>query len=133
MWLNSPNLAPNGIHIDADKSQMIVGSWGSVMEGWGTPERSGNLKVIDLNTKKVKNLGPDKSIGNLDGVEADGEGAYYVTDWSAGKLYSMKNNSKAKVLKSTAKGAADHEVILSKNLILIPIMTEGKVIALKIN
>mgnify|MGYP000409736912 CR=1 FL=1 len=44
-----------------------------------------------------------------------------------------KNNSKVKVLKSTAKGAADHEVILDKNLILIPIMTEGKVIALKIN
>ncbi len=133
IWLNSPNLAPNGIHIDSDKSQMIVGSWGSVMEGWGTPERSGNLKVVDLNTKKVKNLGPDKTIGNLDGIEADGKGAYYVTDWSAGKLYSMKNNSKVKVLKSTEQGAADHEVILDKNLILIPIMTEGKVIALKIN
>ena len=28
--------------------------------------------------------------------------------------------------------AADHEVILDKNLIIIPVMAEGKVIALKV-
>ena len=31
------------------------------------------------------------------------------------------------------KGAADHEVILEKNLIIIPVMAEGKVIALELN
>lgn len=132
LWLNSPNLAPNGIHIDDDKSKMIVGSWGSVMEGWGTPEKSGNLKVIDLNTKKVKDLGSNKPIGNLDGVEPDGEGAYYVTDWSAGTLMNVKKNGRSKVVSTLAKGAADHEVILDKDLILVPVMTEGKVVALKI-
>lgn len=132
LWLNSPNLAPNGIHVDNEKSKMIVGSWGSVMEGWGTPEKSGNMKIVDLNTKKVKNLGSDKPIGNLDGVESDGSGAYYVTDWSAGTLLKIQKNGRSKTLNTLAKGAADHEVILEKKLIVIPIMTEGKVVALKI-
>ena len=133
--LNSPNLYPNGIHIDATKSQMIVGSWGSVMEGWGTPELSGSLKSLDLNTKKLKNLG-SKPIGNLDGVESDGKGSYFVTDWGATKLYRINKNGRAKLLKKLGedgKGAADHEVILDKNLMIIPIMVENKLVALNIN
>ena len=105
------------------------------MEGWGTPELSGSLKSIDLNTKKLKNLG-SKPIGNLDGVESDGKGGYFVTDWSATKLYSINKNGKAKMLKKLSedgKGAADHEVILDKNLMIIPIMVENKLVALNIN
>ena len=130
LWLNSPNLAPNGIHIENDN--MIVGSWGSLMEGWGTPIKAGNLKLIDLTSKKVRNLGPDKSIGNLDGVEADGNGSFYVTDWSSGNVLRITKNGRTEVLKTLGKGAADHEVIIDKNLILVPVMTEGKVVALKI-
>ena len=52
LWFYSPGLAPNGIHIDDETGKMIVGFWGAVMQGWGTPELSGSLKSIDLNTKK---------------------------------------------------------------------------------
>ena len=112
---------------------MVVGSWGSVMEGWGTPEKAGNLKSIDLTSKKVKNLGSGKPIGNLDGVESTGNDSFYVTDWSSGKLYDVKKNGRFEELKTLGKGAADHEVLLDKKLILVPVMTEGKVVALKIN
>ena len=135
LWFYSPGLAPNGMHIDNENSKMIVGNWGAVMEGWGTPELSGSLKSIDLNTKKLKNMG-SKPIGNLDGVESDGKGGYYVTDWSATKLYSVNKNGRAKMLKQLSeegKGAADHEVILDKNLMIIPIMVENKLVALSLN
>ena len=71
-------------------------------------------------------------IGNLDGIESDGKGAYFVTDWTGAKLYRIKKNGKFKVIAEVGKGAADHEVILDKNLVIIPIMAEGKVIALKV-
>lgn len=135
LWYYSPGLAPNGIHIDNEKGQMIIGNWGAVMEGWGTPELSGSLKSLDLNTKKLKNLG-SKPIGNLDGVESDGKGSYFVTDWGATKLYRINKNGRAKLLKKLGedgKGAADHEVILDKNLMIIPIMVENKLVALNIN
>jgi sugar lactone lactonase YvrE len=132
LWLHSPNLSPNGLHIDNEKGNLIVGSWGSLMEGWGTPEKAGNLKSINLNSKKVKNLGSDKPIGNLDGVESAGSNSYYVTDWSSGKLYNVKKNGRYEELKTLGKGVADLEVISDKKLILIPVMTEGKVVALRI-
>ena len=131
VWFYSPQLAPNGIHIDNDEGNLIVGSWGAVMEGWGTPELKGSLKSINIHTKKIKNLGK-KPIGNLDGIESDGKGSYLVTDWTGAKLYRVKKNGKYKVLAEVGKGAADHEVILDKNLVIIPIMAEGKVIALKL-
>ncbi len=130
-WFYSPGLAPNGIHIDNDEGNLIVGSWGAVMEGWGTPELKGSLKSINIHTKKIKDLGK-KPIGNLDGIESDGKGAYFVTDWTGAKLYRIKKNGKFKVIAEVGKGAADHEVILDKNLVIIPIMAEGKVIALKV-
>ena len=130
-WFYSPGLAPNGIHIDDEEGNLIVGSWGAVMEGWGTPELKGSLKSINIHTKKIKDLGK-KPIGNLDGIESDGKGAYFVTDWTGAKLYRVKKNGKFKVIAEVGKGAADHEVILDKNLIIIPIMAEGKVIALKV-
>jgi len=132
LWYYSPGLAPNGIHIDDEDGNLIVGSWGAVMEGWGTPELKGSLKSVNLHTKKLKNLG-SKKIGNLDGIESDGKGAYYVTDWTGGKLYRIKKSGSFKILMDVGEGAADHEVILDKGLIIIPIMKEGKLIALKMN
>ncbi len=132
IWFYSPQLAPNGLHFDSENESIVVGSWGAVMEGWGTPKIQGNLKNINIHSKEIKNLGK-KPIGNLDGVESDGNGSYYVTDWSGGKLYLVKKNGRYKVLNEVGKGAADHEVLLEKNMIIIPIMTEGKIIALKID
>ena len=130
-WFYSPQLAPNGLHIDNDEGNLIVASWGGVMEGWGTPELQGNLKSINIHSKKLKDLGK-KPIGNLDGIESDGKGSYFVTDWSGAKLYKINKNGSFKVLKEVGKGAADHEVILKQNLVIIPIMTEGKLVALKL-
>ena len=101
------------------------------MEGWGTPELKGSLKSINIHTKEIKNLGK-KPIGNLDGIESDGKGSYFVTDWTGAKLYNINKKGKFKVIAEVGKGAADHEVILDKNLIIIPVMAEGKVIALKV-
>ena len=72
------------------------------------------------------------NFGNLDGIEPDGKGSYYVTDWTGAKLYNINKKGKFKVIAEVGKGAADHEVILDKNLIIIPVMAEGKVIALKV-
>ena len=97
------------------------------MEGWGTPELQGNLKSVNIHSKKIKNLGK-KPIGNLDGVESDGNGSFYVTDWSGGKLYLIKRMVNLKVLCLEGKGAADHEVILNKKMIIITAHRRCKII-----
>ena len=130
-WLYSPELqAPNGLHYE--KGQLIVGSWGHPTDGWEAAE-VGHLKTISLKTKKIKSLGSGKAVGNLDGVESDGKGAYYVADWVGGKLLHIQRNGYFKEVLKLSQGVADHEIIHDKNIIIIPMMLEGKLITYKIN
>ena len=130
-WLYSPELqAPNGLHYE--KGQLIVGSWGHPTDGWAAAE-VGHLKTISLKTKKIKSLGSGKAVGNLDGVESDGKGAYYVADWVGGKLLHIQRNGYFKEVLKLSQGVADHEIIHDKNIIIIPMMLEGKLITYKIN
>ena len=130
-WLYSPKLqAPNGLHYE--KGQLIVGSWGHPTDGWSAAE-VGHLKTISLKTKKIKSLGSGKAVGNLDGVESDGKGAYYVADWVGGKLLHIQRNGYFKEVLKLSQGVADHEIIHEKNIIIIPMMLEGKLITYKIN
>lgn len=130
-WLYSSELqAPNGLHYE--KGQLIVGSWGHPTDGWSAAE-VGHLKIISLKTKKIKSLGNGKAVGNLDGVESDGNNAYYVADWVGGKLLHIQKNGSFKEVLKLSQGVADHEVIHDKNIIIIPLMLEGKLITYKIN
>ncbi|PHS71136.1 MAG: hypothetical protein COB23_02440 [Methylophaga sp.] len=131
LWLNSSALeAPNGLYIEGKK--MIVASWGFPTDGFNT-EVPGHLKIVSLIDKSIKPLGSGKPVGNLDGVEPDGKGDYYVTDWINGKLLHIRSNGDSKIIMDLSAGAADLEVILEKNLIIIPIMMENKLVAYKIN
>ena len=130
IWLESPELEnPNGLHTEGD--HLILGAWGVMTEGFAT-EVPGHLKSISISDKSITSLG-GSPIGNLDGVESDGMGGYYVTDWMTGKLYQINKSGDAKLLLELEQGMADHEVILKKNLIILPMMNSNKVLAYKIN
>ncbi len=130
LWLNTPGLeAPNGLHVEGQN--MIVASWGFPTDGFNT-EVPGHLKTVSLIDKKIKSLGNGKPVGNLDGVEADGNGGYYVTDWINGRLLTIRPDGEAETLLELSSGAADLEVILSKKLIIIPLMKDNKLVAYKI-
>ena len=96
-----------------------------------TTEIPGHLKSISLQEKSITSLG-GVPIGNLDGVESDGNNGYYVTDWMAGKLFQINTSGKATLLLELEQGMADHEVILEQKLILLPMMMSDKVLAYKI-
>jgi len=129
IWLESPELEnPNGLHPEGDN--LILGAWGVMTEGFAT-EVPGHLKSISISDKSITSLG-GTPIGNLDGVESDGMGGYYVTDWMTGKLYQIDKAGNATLLLELEQGMADHEVILEKSLIILPMMNSNKVLAYKI-
>lgn len=129
IWLESPDLEnPNGLHVEGD--HLILGAWGVMTDGFAT-EIPGHLKSISLQDKSITSLGGDP-IGNLDGVESDGNNGYYVTDWMAGKLYQINRKGEATLLLELEQGMADLEVLLEQNLILLPMMKNDKVLAYKI-
>ena len=130
LWLQSEQLdAPNGLLVENDR--LIVGSWGKMTDGFAT-EIAGNLKSINLATKHINNMADSTPIGNLDGVEADGHGNYFVTDWMAGTLIHINATGTNTTLISMGKGSADHTVLLDQGLVIIPMMMSGYVTAYKI-
>ena len=129
LWLESTELEnPNGLHAEGD--HLILGAWGVMTDGFAT-EIPGHLKSISLQDKSITSLG-GTPIGNLDGVESDGNNGYYVTDWMAGKLFQINTNGEATLLLELEQGMADHEVLLEQNLILLPMMKNDKVLAYRI-
>ncbi len=130
VWLQDEALEnPNGLHVEGD--QLIVGSWGKMTDGFAT-EVPGHLKTVSLQDASIKSLGNGTAVGNLDGVESDGQGNFYVTDWMAGKLFHITPAGDAEMLLELGQGSADHEVMEAQGLVVIPMMNDNKVTAYKL-
>ena len=129
-WVKDTALqSPNGLMVEGDN--LLVASWGVRTEGFAT-SMVGHMKSIDLKTGVVSSLGNGTPVGNLDGLEPDGNGAYLVTDWMSGGLYRIASSGKADLLVDLNQGSADHEFIKSKRLAIIPMMMDGTVVAYEV-
>jgi DNA-binding beta-propeller fold protein YncE len=130
IWLEDEGLLnPNGLLAEAD--YLTVGAWGKMTDGFAT-EVPGHMLRVSFNDMSISFLGDGSPIGNLDGVESDFRGGYYVTDWMVGKLYHINNMGNVELLLALEQGMADHEVILNKQLILLPMMNSNKLLAYRI-
>ncbi len=130
LWLQDSALAsPNGLL--AEGNRLVVGAWGVRTEGFST-EVPGHLKSVALDSKAVASLGDGTPVGNLDGVEADGQGGYLVTDWIAGGLFRISPSGSAEKLLDLNSGSADLEFIAAQKLVIIPMMNDGTVAAYKV-
>lgn len=130
LWVKDEVLQePNGLL--AEEGRLVVGSWGEMTDGFAT-EVPGHLKVVELNTRAVSSLGSGEPVGNLDGVEPDGNGNYLVSDWYTGGLFLIDASGNAQRLLTLEQGSADIGVIPAKNLVLVPMMNNGTVRAYEI-
>ncbi|MEE9319737.1 MAG: hypothetical protein V3U76_04755 [Granulosicoccus sp.] len=129
-WVNDEALEnPNGLFVE--DGRLVVGAWGTMTDGFST-EVPGHLKTVSLTDGSIDSLGDGSAIGNLDGVEPDGNGSYYVTDWMAGELLHVSPSGTSETLVKLEQGSADLEVIAEEGLVVIPMMMNNKVVAYKI-
>ena len=130
LWLQDTALdSPNGLFVKGD--QLLVAAWGILSEGFAT-KSLGHLKSVSLTSKDVASLGDGTPVGNLDGLEADGKGKYLVTDWMAGGLFLIDSSGKSDLLMDLGQGSADIEFIEGQQLVIIPMMMDGKVTAYQV-
>jgi DNA-binding beta-propeller fold protein YncE len=130
MWLQDEALEnPNGLLAEPDR--LVVAAWGKPKEDFST-DVPGHLKAVDYQSKEITSIGPGEPLGNLDGVEPDGQGGYLVTDWFSGGLYDISEDGKAEMLMDLNQGSADHEFVEGENLAVIPMMMDGTVTAYKV-
>jgi len=130
-WIEGPELKyPNGLFVDGDN--LIVAAWGPPGTGNKKIEaRLGNLLTIGIADKKVADLGDGSPLGNLDGIEPDGDD-FIVSDWVAGAVYRIGRDGKATLLIDTDQGSADIGYVPADKLLLVPMMKDGKVVAYKL-
>ena len=86
-----------------------------------------NIKKVDINNKTISQFGSSIPIGNLDGIEADGSGGLFITDWMHGKLMQVSSNGAIKGHTLLGLGSADLEYIDKKKLLIVPMMKDGVV------
>ncbi len=86
----------------------------------------GYLSSFDLKTKKKTHVSKS-AIGNVDGLESDGNGNYYVSDWISGKVYFVPNSGDLKLILDWAKGTADIGYISATKTLIIPNMVESEI------
>ncbi len=130
-WLESDALEnPNGLLVQDNR--LVVGAWGVMTDGFAT-ETPGHLKAVSLADKSVSSIGSGEPVGNLDGVEADADGDFYVTDWMSGGLLHIMPDGGAEKLLDLNQGSADHEYIRKKDLLLIPMMNDNKLLAYRVH
>ncbi len=130
IWIESDELeSPNGLDVVGE--DVILGAWGKMTDGFAT-DIPGHLKRISIKDKSITSIGDGAAVGNLDGVEVDKKGNFYVTDWMNGKLFYITNTGDVSELLTLAQGSADHEFIIEKNLLFIPMMKNNKMLAYKV-
>lgn len=135
IWLKSKKLnGPNGITIDNSKNILVVASMGK-----GTSEAGGTVKAIGLDNKTIISIGKEGitvPVGILDGLQIGTDGkSYYVSDWNAKNIHIVDTSGIGyhELFNSPIQGMADFRIIYPEKELVIPLMTENKIIALRIN
>ena len=127
IWKKSKLLdSPNGLLIEGNN--LIIASWGKIKRGFET-EIKGKLLKVNLKTREIKRFFSTRPIGNLDGIVFNKDNGYLATDWIKGKLLSI---NKKGIVTNTFKineGSSDLEILMHKNLILIPMMKNNNLTA----
>lgn len=129
LWLKDEKLDfPNGLFVKGN--DIFVSSWGVVtnQETWGT-DIKGKIIKVSLADKKIADV--TKSFFNGDGLVAYKNG-FLATDWVAGKLFFIDNKGETNEIGSYNQGTADIFFVEKKNLLLIPQMAEGKLLAFSV-
>ena len=128
VWLEDEQLAhPNGLALQ--DGQLIVAAWGPGLKPDFSTESPGYLLAVDLATKAISPLGSGTGVGNLDGLEAEGDGAWLATDWMAGGLARIQPDGTSEQLLDLNQGSADLEYLPEQKLAIIPMMMDGTVVA----
>ena len=116
---------PNGLLVEGER--LVVAAWGKPEPDFST-KVPGRLFALDLQTKQKTLITPEP-VGNLDGVESDGQGGYIVTDWIAGKVLQITAAGEVHTVREFEPGTADHAFVTAGNVLILPHMTENKVAA----
>ncbi len=131
IWKQSKLLeSPNGLLIEGNF--LIVACWGKIIDGFKTSVK-GKLIKVSLDSRQIKKFFSTRPIGNLDGIVFNKNNGYLVTDWVKGKLYTINKKGIVTKTRNLNFGSSDLEILMHKDLILVPMMKNNNIVAYQLN
>lgn len=128
IWLESSELnSPNGLWVDHE--YLYVASWGRNPKDDFSTETSGNIKKISRSNKKLETLEQEGLWINMDGISSYSDNKWLVSDFLKGIIYLINNEGHIEKSLKSKKGSADFYYIREKNLLVVPLMMDNKVVA----
>jgi hypothetical protein len=80
--INNTGTTPNGVVIDEANNRAIIVNW------YGDAP----ILAVDLTTAELTTVVANTGLGNLDGVDIDGQGQFYVSSWSPARITRYSND-----------------------------------------
>lgn len=121
---------PNGLNMR--EGNLLVAPWGLDLQDDFSTKIGGHLITVDTENGSVASLGSGDPVGNLDGLEPDGNGNWIVSDWIAGAVYRIADDGSKKMLLDLDMGSADLEYIPDQSLLIVPMMLNNTLVAYRI-
>ena len=108
---------PNGIVVDEANSRAVVVCWGS----------NADVLSVDMVSGDVTPLVDGTGMGNLDGVDMDSEGRFYVSSWSPTRVtrYSADFSDAETVLTSSAGLSSPADISYAMEIDTLGIANSG--------
>lgn len=78
---NTP-CTPNGVTWDAGNERLLFVCWGGAAD----------IHAVDVNSGEVSTVVDNTGLGNLDGIDGDGSGTFYVSSWSPARITRYSDN-----------------------------------------
>ena len=95
LLISNSGTTPNGVVIDEPNNRAVIVNWGN----------NAPIIAVDLGTGLLSTVVAATGLGNLDGIDIDGSGNFYVSSWSPAQITKYTNDfSESEVV---AQGALD--------------------------
>lgn len=123
LWLANEALdRPNGLLIQGNT--MYVASWGA-------GENGGAVSKINMTDKSIKTI--SSVIGNLDGIRPYDKDHMVISDWRSGNIHLIDANGKTERILTVGQSVGDIAYIKEKNLLLLPMNRQSRLLFYKLN
>ena len=80
--VSNTGTTPNGVVIDEANNRAVIVNWGN----------NAPILAADLDSGELTTLVNGSGIGNLDGIDLDSEGFFYVSSWSPARITKFSND-----------------------------------------
>jgi len=118
----SPLVNPNGLFYE--NGLLLIGNGDGILY---------SLNLTSFSFRKIAE-GMARETRGIDGIEANGKGGYFVTEWS-GRIWNVADNGEKTLLIDSGPekiNTADIEYISSKKLLLVPTFFYNRVMAYRV-